>query len=103
MKLEKLLLNQKCYLINLIEILLENDQKKQIKKLLIERKKKRLLEELNNILLDLEFKKKHINNAFDSSSYCDLKDLEHTFGDLDDYYIPILAKESFGGNYHMQS
>ena len=101
MKLEKLLLNQKCYLINLIEILLEKDQKKQIKKLLIERKKKRLLEELNNILLDLEFKKKHINTAFDSSSSCDLKDLEYTFGDLDDYYIPILAKESFGGNYQM--
>ena len=64
-------------------------------------KKKRLLEELNNILLDLEFKKKHINTAFDSSSSCDLKDLEYTFGDLDDYYIPILAKESFGGNYQM--
>ena len=63
--------------------------------------KRRLLEELNNILLDLEFKKRHINNAFDSSSSCDLKDLEYTFGDLDDYYIPILAKESFGGNYQM--
>ena len=63
--------------------------------------KRRLLEELNNILLDLEFKKKHINTAFDSSSSCDLKDLEYTFGDLDDYYIPILAKESFGGNYQM--
>ena len=63
--------------------------------------KRRLLEELNNILLDLEFKKKHINTAFDSSSSCDLKDLEYTFGDLDDYYIPILAKESFAGNYQM--
>ena len=63
--------------------------------------KRRLLEELINILLDLEFKKRHINNAFDSSSSCDLKDLEYTFGDLDDYYIPILAKESFGGNYQM--
>ena len=63
--------------------------------------KRRLLEELNNILLDLEFKKKYINNAFDSSSYYDLKDLEYTFGDLDDYYKPILAKENFNGSYQL--
>ena len=62
---------------------------------------RRLLEELNNILLDLEFKKKYINNAFDSSSYYDLKDLEYTFGDLDDYYKPVLAKENFNGSYQM--
>ena len=65
--------------------------------------KRRLFEELNNILLDLEFRKKHINNAFDSSSCYGLKDLEYTFGDLDDYYMPILAKESFDGNYQMYS
>ena len=63
--------------------------------------KRRLLEELNNILLDLEFKKKHTNSAFDSSSYYGSKDIEYTFGDLDDYYMPILAKESFEGNYQM--
>ena len=63
--------------------------------------KRRLLEELNNILLDLEFKKKHINNAFDSSSYYGLKDLEYTFGDLDDYYMPILSKRFSGDNYQM--
>ena len=27
--------------------------------------------------------------------------IEYTFGDLDDYYMPILAKESFNGNYQM--
>ena len=63
--------------------------------------KRWLLEELNNILLDLEFKKKHINNAFDSSSYYGLKDLEYTFGDLDDYYMPILSKGFSGDNYQM--
>ena len=30
-----------------------------------------------------------------------IMDLEYTFGDLDDYYKPILAKESFNGNYQM--
>ena len=63
--------------------------------------RKRLLEELTRIFNDLQFKKKHINNAFDSSSYYGLNDLEYTFGDLDDYYMPILAKESFDGNYQM--
>ena len=62
---------------------------------------RRLLEELTKISNDLKFKKEHINNAFDSSSYSGLKDLEYTFGDLDDYYMPILAKESFNGNYQM--
>ena len=32
--------------------------------------------------------KDHINNAFDSSSYYGLKDLEYTFGDLDNYHKP---------------
>ena len=65
------------------------------------RQVKRLLDELTKIFNDLKFKMNHINNAFDSSSYYDLKDLEYTFGDLDDYYKPILAKESFNGNYQM--
>ena len=63
--------------------------------------KRRLLEELTKIFNDLKFKRSHTNSAFDSSSYYGLKDLEYTFGDLDDYYKPILAKESFDGNYQM--
>ena len=65
------------------------------------RQKRRLLEELTKIFNDLKFKKEHINSAFDSSSYYGSKDLEYTFGYLDDYYTPILAKESFDGNYQM--
>ena len=75
---------------------------KQIKKTSISRAEKtRLLNELFRILLDLEHKKKHINFNYDSSNYFALKDLEYTFGDLDDYYKPILAKDSFNGNYQM--
>ena len=65
--------------------------------------KTRLLEELTRIFNDLGFKKKYNNVAFDSSSYYGFKDLEYTFGDLDDYYIPILSKEGFDGNYQMYS
>ena len=63
--------------------------------------KKKLLEELSKILLDLQYKRKYISFAYDSNDYYGLKDLEYTFGDLDDYYKPILATERFNGNYQM--
>ena len=53
------------------------------------------------IILDLKYKRKRICSAYDSTDYYGLKDLEYTFGDLDDYYKPILAKESFNRNYQM--
>ena len=56
---------------------------------------------MSKIILDLEYKRKRIGSAYDSTDYYGLKDLEYTFGDLDDYYKPILAKESFNGNYQM--
>ena len=55
------------------------------------RQRRRILEELTKIFNHLQFKRKHINSAFDSSSYYCLKDLEYTFGDLDDYCKPILS------------
>ena len=67
------------------------------------RQKRKILEELTEILNDLQFKRKHTNSAFDSSSYYGLKDLEYTFGDLNEYFKPILAKDSFEGNYQMYS
>ena len=74
-----------------------------IKKSPNRRQKKRLLEELTKTFNDLQFKRKHINSSFDESSYYGLKDLEFTFGDLDNYYKPILSKERFDGNYQMYS
>ena len=67
------------------------------------KQRRRLLEELTKIFIDLQFKRKPTNSAFDSFSYYGLKDLEYTFGDLDDYYKPILAKDSFDCNYRMYS
>ena len=40
------------------------------------RQRRRLLEELTKIFDNLQLKRKHINSAFDSSSYYGLKDLE---------------------------
>ena len=77
---------------------------KEIRKLnLTKRQSKKIFEELTTISNDLQFKRKHINSAFDSSSYYGLKDLEYILGDLDDYYKPILAKDSFNGNHQMYS
>ena len=74
-----------------------------IKKSPNRRQKKRLFEELTKTFNDLQFKRKHINSSFDESSYYGLKDLEYTFGDLDNYYKPILSKERYDGNYQMYS
>ena len=77
---------------------------KEISKLnLTKWQSKKIFEELTTISNDLQFKRKHINSAFDSSSYYGLKDLEYIFGDPDDYYKPILAKDSFNGNHQMYS
>ena len=92
-----------------LEMLLSKSERNNIRKRLNEidrerpnkRQEKRLLDELTKIFNDLQFKKEHINIAFDSCSYYGLKDLEYTFGDLDDYYKPILTKESFDSNYQM--
>ena len=66
------------------------------RKTLINRTEKtRLLNELSKIILDLEYKRKRIGSAYDSTDYYGLKDLEYTFGDLDDYYKPILAKKMY--------
>ena len=65
--------------------------------------KKILLEELSKISIDLKYKRKRIGSAYDSDDYYGLRDLKYTFGDLDDYYKPILAKESFNGNYQMNT
>ena len=48
------------------------------------RQKRKILEELTEIFNDLHFKRKHISSAFDSSSYYGLKDLEYTFGCLNE-------------------
>ena len=61
--------------------------------------KTRLLQELSEIDLDLQYKRKCLDFTNDDNNYIGLKNLEYTFADLDDYYKPILAKQSFNGNY----
>ena len=65
----------------------------------VKRSKKRLyeIETLKRTQNGLAFIKDH--SAFDSSGYYRLKDLEYMFNDIENYYYPILTKQSFDGNY----
>ena len=58
-----------------------------------------ILNQLSDVSLNLQYKRKQIDLTYDDSNYYGLKDLKYTLSDLDDYYKPILAKESFDGNY----
>ena len=93
-----------------LDTMLDKKYKKEILKELnkIDRKtritganKTNILNRLSEISLDLQYKRKHFDSAYDDPNYYGLRDLEYTFGDLDDYYMPILAKESFNGNYQL--
>ena len=93
-----------------LDMMLDKKYKKEILKELnkIDRKtritganKTNILNRLSEISLDLQYKRKHFDSAYDDPNYYGLRDLEYTFGDLDDYYMPILAKESFNGNYQL--
>ena len=46
---------------------------------------------LDSILTDIQYKRKSKYIAYDDDYYYGLKDLEYMFGDIDDYYKPILA------------
>ena len=60
-----------------------------------------LLQELIKIDLDLQYKRKSLDLTNDDNNYIGVKDIEYILGDLDDYYKPVLAKESFNGNYQL--
>ena len=90
-----------------LDRLLDKSDRKKIKKRLYEtetlkrthKKKKILIDELIKIYNSLCYIKDH--SAFDSSGYYGLKDLEYMFNDIENYYYPILTKQSFNGNYQM--
>ena len=62
----------------------------------VQKKKFDRLIEIENRLQTL---KKYRCTDFNDRYYLGIKDIEYLFGDLNDYYRPILAKQSFGGDY----
>ena len=49
--------------------------------------------------LILNFKKKNMISDYRDNNYANLQDIEYMFGDLDDYYKPILVQGLFNDNY----
>ena len=54
--------------------------------------KTKLLSELNKIATSLKFKRKNMISDYRDNNYANIEDIEYMFGDLDDYYKPILVQ-----------
>ena len=61
--------------------------------------KTKLLNELSKISTDIKFKRKNIASDYRDNNYANIEDIEYMFGDLDDYYKPILVQGLFNNNY----
>ena len=62
----------------------------------IDRKlKSALLKELNSIISDLKYKEKYMNSDYRDDNYANINDIEYILGDIDDYYMSILASLMF--------
>ena len=62
--------------------------------------KNKLLKELNSISSDLKFERKKISDYRDDS-YANIDDIEYVFGDIDNYYKPILTRSFFNKGYQI--
>ena len=54
---------------------------------------------LIKIIFDLNERNKSRHIDYDDQNYYGIKDIEHLYINPDDYYKPILAKQSFDNNY----
>ena len=51
-----------------------------------------MLKELSEISTNLKFKRKNMLSDYRHNNYANIEDIEYMFGDLDDYYKPILVQ-----------
>ena len=61
--------------------------------------KNKLLKELNSISVDLKFERKKMISDYRDDNYANIDDIEYMFGDIDDYYKPILTRSLFNNSY----
>ena len=61
--------------------------------------KNKLLKDLNSISTDLKFKKRNMIRDYRDNDYANIDDTEYVFGDIDNYYQPILASSLFNNGY----
>ena len=63
--------------------------------------KNKLLKELNSISVDLKFERKKMISDYRDDNYANIDDIEYMFGDIDDYYKPILTRSLFNNCYQI--
>ena len=61
--------------------------------------KNKLLKELNRIFSDLKLKRKNMVSDYRDENYVNIDDIEYMFGDIDNYYAPILTSSLFNKGY----
>ena len=61
--------------------------------------KNKLLKELDSISNDLKFIQKNMISDYRDENYANIDDIEYMFGDMDDYYQPILTISLFNNGY----
>ena len=59
----------------------------------------KLLKELNSIYNGLKFIYKNMISDYRDHHYASINDIEYVFGDIDDYYRPVLTSSLFDGGY----
>ena len=59
----------------------------------------KMLKELNSISSDLKFVQKNMISDYGDDNYANIDDIEYMFGDLDNYYAPILTSSLFDNGY----
>ena len=61
--------------------------------------KNKLLKKLNSISSDLKFIQKNMISKYRDANYANIDDIEYMFGDIDNYYTPILTSSLFNSCY----
>ena len=61
--------------------------------------KNKMLKDLNSISSDLKFVQKNMISDFRDDNYANIDDIEYMFGDIDNYYAPILTSSLFDNGY----
>ena len=59
----------------------------------------KMLKELNSISSDLKFVQKNMISDYGDDNYANIDDIEYMFGDIDNYYAPILTSSLFDNGY----
>ena len=61
--------------------------------------KNKLLKEQNSISIDLKFIYNNMTSDYRDDNYANINDIEYIFGNIDDYYRPVLTSSFFDGSY----